>query len=79
MESKLISLVVTNLAGSGAEKVVLNLFNMFEKFGHNVYIFLLEDLILYNLSEDEKNKALAACKKISDLLYQKFGIANYQG
>lgn len=30
-------------------------------------------------SEDDKNKALAECKKISDLLYQKFGIANYQG
>ena len=62
MESKLIGLVVTNLAGSGAEKVVLNLFNMFEKFGHNVYIFLLEDLILYNLSEDEKNKIIPLTK-----------------
>ena len=30
-------------------------------------------------SEDDKNKALAACKKISDLLFKKFGIANYQG
>ena len=30
-------------------------------------------------SEDEKNLALATCKKISDLLYQKFGIANFQG
>jgi hypothetical protein len=40
LESKLIGLIITNLAGSGAEKVVLNLFNMFEKFGHNVYIFL---------------------------------------
>lgn len=62
MESKLIGLVVTNLAGSGAEKVVLNLFNMFEKFGHNVYIFLLEDLILYKLSEDEKNKIIPLTK-----------------
>lgn len=62
METKLIGLVVTNLAGSGAEKVVLNLFNMFAKFGHNVYIFLLEDLILYNLSENEKNKIIALTK-----------------
>lgn len=62
MESKLIGLVVTNLAGSGAEKVVLNLFNMFEKFGHNVYVFLLEDLILYNLSENEKNKIITLTK-----------------
>lgn len=30
-------------------------------------------------SEDDKNKALAECKKISDLLYQKFGIANFRG
>jgi len=30
-------------------------------------------------SEEDKNKALAACKKISDLLFQKFGIANFQG
>jgi len=62
LETKLIGLVVTNLAGSGAEKVVLNLFNMFAKFGHNVYIFLLEDLILYNLSENEKNKIIALTK-----------------
>lgn len=63
METKLVGLVVTNLAGSGAEKVVLNLFNMFEKFGHNVYVFLLEDLILYNLSEKEKNKIIPLSKK----------------
>ena len=30
-------------------------------------------------SEDDKKIALAACKKISDLLFQKFGIANFQG
>lgn len=59
MESKLIGLVVTNLAGSGAEKIVLNLFNMFEKFGHNAYIFLLEDIISYDLSEKEKGKIIS--------------------
>jgi glycosyltransferase involved in cell wall biosynthesis len=63
LESKLIGLVVTNLAGSGAEKVVLNLFNMFEKFGHNVYIFLLEDIIIYNLSKKEKEKIISLTKK----------------
>lgn len=62
MESKLIGLVVTNLAGSGAEKVVLNLFNMFEKFGHNVYIFILEDVVLYKLSEKEKSKIISLTK-----------------
>lgn len=30
-------------------------------------------------SEDDKKIALAECKKISDLLFQKFGIKNYQG
>lgn len=30
-------------------------------------------------SEEDKKIALAECKKISDLLFQKFGIANYQG
>lgn len=62
MENKLIGLVVTNLAGSGAEKVVLNLFNMFEKFGHNVYIFLLEDIILYDLSKKEEEKIVSLTK-----------------
>jgi glycosyltransferase involved in cell wall biosynthesis len=57
--SKLIGLVVTNFAGSGAEKVVLNLFNMFEKYGHNVYIFLLEDIICYDLSDKEKKKTIS--------------------
>lgn len=59
MENKLIALVITNLAGSGAEKVVLNLFNMFNKSGHNVYIILLEDIKTYDLSDKEKNKIIS--------------------
>ena len=62
METKLIGLVITNLAGSGAEKIVLNLFNMFEKFGHNVYIFLLEDVISYDLSDKERTKIITLTK-----------------
>lgn len=57
--NKLIGLVVTNLAGSGAEKVVLNLFNMFEKFGHKVYVFLLEDVVCYDLSEKQRSKIIS--------------------
>lgn len=57
--NKLIGLVITNLAGSGAEKVVLNLFNMFEKFGHSIYIILLEDIISYDLSDNEKCKIIS--------------------
>lgn len=46
---KKIGLIVTNLAGSGAEKVVLHLADMFEKHGDEVHIFLLEDVISYDV------------------------------
>ncbi len=44
-----IGLIATNLAGSGAEKVVLHLAEMFEKKGDEVHIFLLEDVISYDV------------------------------
>lgn len=44
-----IGLIATNLAGSGAEKVVLHLAEMFEKQGDEVHIFLLEDVISYDV------------------------------
>jgi len=43
-----IALLATNLAGSGAEKVVLNLARMFERYGDEVHIFLLEDIVSYD-------------------------------
>ena len=46
---KKVGLIVTNLAGSGAEKVVLHLAEMFEKQGNEVHVFLLEDVISYDL------------------------------
>lgn len=46
---KKIGLIATNLAGSGAEKVVLHLAEMFEKHGDEVHIFLLEDVISYGV------------------------------
>ena len=46
---KKIGLIVTNLVGSGAEKVVLHLADMFEKQGDEVHIFLLEDKISYDI------------------------------
>lgn len=46
---KNIGLIATNLAGSGAEKVVLNLAKMFIKNGDKVHIFLLEDVISYEV------------------------------
>lgn len=49
MKFKKIAIVVTNLAGSGAEKVVLHLAEMFEKHGDEVHIFLLEDVTSYDV------------------------------
>ena len=46
---KKIGLIATNLAGSGAEKIVLHLADMFEKQGDEVHIFLLEDVISYDV------------------------------
>lgn len=62
MSDKLVGLVVTNLAGSGAEKVVLNLFDMFEKKGLQVYIFILEDVINYDLTPSQKNRVISLTK-----------------
>ena len=46
---KKIGLIATNLAGSGAEKVVLHLVDMFENNGDEVHVFLLEDRISYEI------------------------------
>lgn len=63
MQNKLIVLTITNLAGSGAEKIVLQLFDMFEKYGHNPYIILLEDSISYDLTKEQKDKIFYLTKK----------------
>lgn len=44
-----IGLIITNLVGGGAEKVVLHLARMFKKRGIDVHIFLLEDHICYDV------------------------------
>ncbi len=41
----MIGLIINNLAGSGAERVVLQIAQMFQKKGHTVHIFLLENVI----------------------------------
>jgi glycosyltransferase involved in cell wall biosynthesis len=43
-----IALIVTNLAGSGAEKVVLNLARMFASRGDEVHVIMLEDIVAYD-------------------------------
>lgn len=62
MSDKLVGLVVTNLAGSGAEKVVLNLFDMFQKKGLKVYIFILENVINYNLTTLQRKRVISLSK-----------------
>jgi len=51
MKSKKIAIVVTNLAGSGAEKVAIAQAKIFKEKGHSVVLFLLEDLQKYNISD----------------------------
>ena len=63
MQNKLIILTITNLAGSGAEKIVLQLFNMFKKYEYNPYIILLEDSISYDLTEEQKNRIYFLTKR----------------
>lgn len=68
VKSKSIAIVVTNLAGSGAEKVVLHLAEMFEKHGDEVHVFLLEDVISYDIKGAKihilsKDRSLFKCFK----------------
>ena len=46
---KRIAIVVTNLAGSGAEKVALAQAKLFNDKGHKVVLFLLEDIKTYDI------------------------------
>ena len=47
-----VGLIITNLAGSGAEKVVLQMARMFKSKGIDVHIFLLENVITYDNIDD---------------------------
>ena len=44
-----IGLIINNLAGGGAERVVVNLARMFQARGIDVHIFILEDTISYDV------------------------------
>ena len=44
-----IGFVIFNLTGGGAERVVLNLANMFQKRGIDIHIILLEDTVSYSI------------------------------
>jgi glycosyltransferase involved in cell wall biosynthesis len=45
---KLVAIVVTNLAGSGAEKIAISQAKLFKKEGCNVVLFILEDVQTYD-------------------------------
>ena len=46
---KRVGFVIVNLTGGGAERVVLNLAKMFQKRGVDVHLFLLENVISYQV------------------------------
>ena len=49
---KRVGLIITNLAGSGAEKIVLQMARMFKSKDVDVHIFLLENVIRYDNIND---------------------------
>jgi len=48
LKKRYIAIIVTNLAGSGAEKIALMQAKMFRENGHNVVLFLLDNIIAYD-------------------------------
>jgi len=79
INSKRIAIVVTNLAGSGGEKVAMAQAKLFREKGHYVVLFLLEDVRTYDTSDvDFPIVALTKHKntykglgKIGDRIYAK--------
>ncbi len=57
---KRVGLVITNLAGSGAEKIVIHLARMFQAKEVDVHIFLLENIIAYDTIDDLNIHALSS-------------------
>ena len=79
MKSKNIAIVVTNLAGSGAEKVAITQARLFNEKGHNVVLFLLEDVQTYDTNDfnfpivalTERKDTYKFLGKIGDYIYAK--------
>jgi len=72
---KRVGLIITNLAGSGAEKVTLHMARMFKSKDIDVHIFLLENVITYNDINDlqihflsKKRNIYKALKNFGDIL-----------
>ncbi len=74
---KNIAIVVTNLAGSGAEKVALAQAKMFKEYGNSVILFLLENIVAYDtkncdfpiISLTQKKDKYKFLGKIGDKIY----------
>ena len=61
---KRVGLIITNLAGSGAEKIVIQMAQMFKEKDIDVHIFLLENIITYDNINDLKIHLLSAKRNI---------------
>ena len=66
-----IGLIINNLAGGGAERVVVNLARMFQARGIDVHIFILEDVISYDIAGLNIHKI--TIKKQKSKLFKKNG------
>jgi len=79
MKMKNIAIVVTNLAGSGAEKIALIQAKLFTEKGHSVVLFLLEDVQTYDTNDfsfpiialTKRKDAYKFLGKIGDSIYAK--------
>ena len=60
---KRVGLIITNLAGSVAEKIVMQLARMFKAKDIDVHIFLLENVIMYENINDLTKRAELLEKK----------------
>ena len=74
---KKVAIVVTNLASSGAEKIALTQAKLFRKYGHEVVLFLVDNIKKYDTSDcDFKIETLSQGKntykvlgKVGDKIY----------
>ncbi len=65
---KRVGLIITNLAGSGAEKIVIQMARMFKEKDIDVHIFLLENVITYDNINDLQIHLLSAKRNIYKVL-----------
>ena len=57
-------MIITNLSGSGAERVTLNLAEMFARHGHPVDIILLEDTVDFTVDTSIRLHFLSSNRRL---------------